>query len=666
MKKIGYKSLTIKNVLLKVYKKMKNKIGKALTITLSTKLLIVIVLSLPILLLSPISNYHIFPALSKYNEKGTFISVLLLGIYLVIQWAIFKDFINSLTHRIPGLSIIMEVVLTLIIVAQALSLSGFNVPDFSFELAAIADLLFINYYLMRREECHLLDTKKFTGILPQQAQIKIGNELKNTSSHSLQKGDHIVVNEKGIVPCDSILIEKPIKISELWLSGLKQKVNKDPGSIVAAGSLVESSADLQVVNIVKDNYVNSITEILRNAMFTSTSLGRRSTKTGRILLLISLGLSLMGAVAAVLLNRPDKIMLVLNLLLIGCSYATVIAVPLVVLISIKKLFSFGILIKNREAFENARNIEELIFDKTGTLTEEKYGVVDIVSFSQRLTREEIIKFAASVEQKSNHPVARAIMEFSGDILNVTNFEQIESRGVTGNVEGKKVKVVNFRYLIEKGIKYDINRHSELSTGGKVVVFLVIDNETYGAVILSDVIRAQARAAVKKLKKMRIKTSVLTPDTKNSAQWIAQELQLDEYIGETPKDLFGKRILEKRMNNKVIAVAGKEERNNNMFDAADVAFAIGTGIKVDIPSADVLFYNRNPYDTIRVIKMSKLVYRVIVQNLVWITFYSVLALLLIIFAFLKWNYIPNPVLAALLSVLATIVVIINSRYLTSFE
>ena len=623
-----------------------------------------IALSIPLVLGSFIDIAGIFKIEEQHLEKEILVLVILAStMYATILWTFTKECLNELRSAMPGICTIILFVSTLFELNVIFSQNKFRTLLF-FDMASVIDLLFLNYMIIRGTLNRLANNQFIYKQLPLSAHIKLGDETKTVASETLHKGDLISVNSGDLVPCDGVILEGFAAVKDPFLSEISY-AKKGPGAEITAGTLcVEGNFTLRVVNPGKGMFVNKIAEIFSKALTSTSNLQKNTVKIGLYLFGFTVVVFIVQFVYSYLLVK-DSIDLVIQksvtILVISCFYVSYCMVQLCAFLSLRRLASQGIFVNHRDSFENARKIDVIVFDRTGTLTEDRFGVVDIVTFSQRLTKDEIIKFAASVEHKCGNSIARAVVEFSHEIFPVVTFQTIENQGVEGFVEGKNVKVVNVNFLIEKGIKYDVRRHNEMRGEGKTVVYVLIENELYGAIILSDVIRAEVRGLINKLKKKSIKTVLLTAETKDSARWIANELQLDNYLAEVQKTNSVNKIKEFQSKGFTVGVTGNITKDAEILKHADVGFALGTGTDIEIETADIFHYYRNPREILQVIAMSELTYKKIFQNLLWIFLYTVFATGVALGVFSNWKIVISPALGAILALLGTLVVILNSRF-----
>ncbi len=351
-----------------------------------------------------------------------------------------------------------------------------------------------------------------------------------------------------------------------------------------------------------------------------------------------------------------------TVMVITCPHALGLAVPLVVAVSTALAAKNGLLIRNRAAFERARNISAIIFDKTGTLTQGKFGVTDTIVLSSGITEDELLKYAASVEARSEHPIAKGIVSSVNDILPVDDFLAIPGKGAQGKVEAREVKVVSPGYLREQNIYFSDERIDKLSSQGKTIIFILIDGELAGAIALADIIRPESKQAILQLKQMGIKCMMLTGDNRHVAKWVADQIGLDEYFAEVLPQEKSLKVKEVKERGLVVAMTGDGVNDAPALAASDVGIAIGAGTDVAVESADVVLVKSNPLDVVAIIGLARATYRKMVQNLAWATGYNSFAIPLAAGALYKWSILLSPAAGAVLMSLSTVIVAINARFL----
>jgi len=322
-----------------------------------------------------------------------------------------------------------------------------------------------------------------------------------------------------------------------------------------------------------------------------------------------------------------------------------------------------LLIRNRAAFERARKIGAVIFDKTGTLTKGEFGVTDVISLSEDFNNNEILKYAASVEEKSTHPIARAIASSTESRYKVSGFKSVTGEGVYAIVNGREVKVMSIGYLRKNNIQIkDSSAVDKLNRHGKTVVYIIIGDKLAGAIALADIIREESKEAIIKLKLMGIKPMMLTGDNSQVAKWVAEETGIEEYFsGVLPQDKSNK-IKEVQSRGLTVAMTGDGVNDAPALARADIGIAIDTGTDVAVEATDIILVRNNPLDVVSIIHLSRATYRKMLQNLGWATGYNAIALPLAAGVLFSFGIILSPAIGAVLMSLSTIIVAINARFL----
>ncbi len=350
------------------------------------------------------------------------------------------------------------------------------------------------------------------------------------------------------------------------------------------------------------------------------------------------------------------------MLVISCPHALGLAVPLVVAVSTSIAATNGLLIRDRTAFEEARRTQAIVFDKTGTLTKGEFGITDILVFDKNMTEGDLVAYAASIEQHSEHPIAKGIVKDAKEKWGVDNFQAIPGKGAEGLVRGKNVKAVSPGYLREKQIDASEPRITALEKQGKTVIFVLIGDELKGAIALADIIRPESRQAINRLKTMGIRCIMLTGDKREVAEWVAREIGLDEVIAEVLPDQKVAKIREVQGRGLITAMTGDGVNDAPALAQADVGIAIGAGTDVAIEAADIILVKSNPNDVATIIGLARATYGKMIQNLIWATGYNVFAIPAAAGALAHWGIVLGPAVGAVLMSASTVICAVNARML----
>ena len=469
---------------------------------------------------------------------------------------------------------------------------------------------------------------------------------------------------------DGEVVEGETSVNEAMLTGESKPITKSKGSDVIGGSINgEGSVTVKVDKTGKDSFLSQVIELVRQAQESKSKTQDLANRAALWLTVVALGggaitifiwLGIMHKDFAFALERMVTVMV------ITCPHALGLAVPLVVAVSTALSAGNGLLIRNRAAFERARNIQAILFDKTGTLTQGKFGVTDTITFSKDMEMKELLKYAASVESRSEHPIAQGVVSSSKETFPVKEFKAIPGKGAQGKVEGKEVKVVSPGYLRENNIMPEDERIEKLSSQGKTVIFVMMDGKLMGAVALADIIRPESKKAISKLKEMGIQCMMLTGDNQLVAEWVADEIGLDEYFAEALPSEKAEKVKEVQSRGLIVAMTGDGVNDAPALARADVGIAIGAGTDVAVETADIVLVKSNPMDAAAILGLSRATYKKMVQNLVWATGYNFFAIPLAAGILYKWGILLGPAMGAVLMSLSTVIVAINARFLKIAE
>jgi P-type Cu2+ transporter len=308
----------------------------------------------------------------------------------------------------------------------------------------------------------------------------------------------------------------------------------------------------------------------------------------------------------------------------------------------------------------------VVFDKTGTLTEGRFGVSRVIPLGD-VGEDDILRLAAAIESRSEHPIAQGIVaaaeEKDIDFPPPDDFEAIAGKGARGKVEEKLIKVVSPGYLKENNIALDEKApFEEASEEGETVVFVLSDDRPIGAIGLSDIIREESREAVKRLKEKGIQVMMLTGDAKSVAAQVAGELGLNDYFAEVLPDEKSAKIKEIRQRGLITAMVGDGINDAPALAEADVGIAIGAGTDVAIESADIVLVKSDPRDVVSVIELAQTTYKKMIQNLWWATGYNAVAIPLAAGVLFPIGFILPPAAGAVVMSLSTIIVAVNAKML----
>ena len=630
---------------------------------------IALVLTLPILVLSPMLQ-----SLVGLREAIRFpgdIYVLFAfasAVFWYGGWPFLKGFVSELKSRRPGMMTLICVAITTAYVYSSAVVFGLAGKMFFWELASLIDIMLLGHWIEMKSVMGASKAlEELAKLMPSDAhKLMPDGSVKDVPLGELAVADKVLIKPGEKIPADGVIIAGESSVNEAMLTGESTPAAKKTGEKVIGGAINgEGSLTIEVKGTGKDSFLSQVIDLVKQAQESKSKTQDLANTAAMWLTFIALGggaitliawLGFLGKDFAFAIERSVTVMV------ITCPHALGLAVPLVVAVSTALAAKNGLLIRNRVAFEGARNLQAVIFDKTGTLTEGRFGVTDTLLLSQDIDEETLRMYAASVDANSEHPIAKAIAAASEKKLAVENFRGIAGKGAQGKVDGKDVKVVSPGFLREQNIELTDKRIEPLQAQGKTVVFVLIDGKLKGAIALADIVRPEAKQAIDALKALDIRCMMLTGDNKATAKWVSDQVGLDEYFAEVlPQDKAAK-VKEVQSRGTLVAMTGDGVNDAPALAQADLGIAIGAGSDVAVETADVILVRSNPLDVVAILKLSEATYRKMIQNLVWATGYNVVAIPLAAGVLYAWGVLLSPALGAVLMAASTVIVAVNARLL----
>jgi Cu2+-exporting ATPase len=638
------------------------------TKSLATRFWICLALTIPVLLLSDaIQTWFRFNLTIPYQQY--ILLVLAIAIYGYGGYPFLTGLIGELRQRQPGM---MTLIGTAISVAFFFSAATVFAPignDFFWELATLIDVMLLGHWLEARSVLGASRAlEELVKVMPTTAHVVMDGEVMDMPVKHLRVGSVVLVRPGEKIPSDGTVMEGESYINEALLTGESKPVHKLPKDKVIGGAVNgEGALRLRIERTGEETYLMQVVKLVRQAQQSKSRTQDLANRAAALLFYVAIAVGVVTfAVWALLANTQFALTRSVTVLVIACPHALGLAIPLVVALSTSITAKKGILIRNRKAFEDAKDVNAVVFDKTGTLTMGQFGVTDIISFA---SEEELLGLTASVERNSEHVIAKAIVEYakSKDILipESIGFQAIPGRGAKAEVNGKIVYVGSPNIIEELNLQAD-ERIAGLQKTGKTVVFTVIDGKLAGAFALADKIRAESRAAVQALISNGVKVYMLTGDSEQVAQAVAAELGINKFFSNVMPDQKAEKIKLLQKEGYRVAMVGDGINDAPALATANVGIAIGAGTDVAIESADIILVRNNPQDVPKAIRYSKRTYAKMVQNLWWAAGYNIFAIPLAAGVFAGLGVVVDPAVGAILMSLSTVLVAINSQTLRRGE
>nr|WP_101297870.1 heavy metal translocating P-type ATPase [Halegenticoccus soli] len=575
--------------------------------------------------------------------------------------------------REPGMMTLISMAIT---VAFAYSLASLLVPgatEFFWELVTLIDVMLLGHWIEMRS------VRRASGALDQLARLlpdtaeRVADDgtTEEVPVDELSEDDLVLVRPGASVPADGVVEEGDSDVDESMITGESRPISKEPGDEVIGGTINgDGSLRVRITATGEDTTLSGIMRLVEEAQTSKSRTQVLADRAAGWLFYAAVAAAAVTAVAWALAVGLDVALVerVVTVLVIACPHALGLAVPLVVAINTSLAARNGMLVRDRIAMEDARNLDLIVFDKTGTLTRGEQGVVDVAT-AEGTDEDEALALAAAVEGDSEHMIARAIREAAADRgltpPDATDFEALKGRGVRAEVNGDAVYVggPNLLDQLENDPPTELTEFArEAGSNAQTVVYLVRDGEAVAAVALADVIREESRRAVDALHELGIEVAMLTGDSEDVARAVAAELGIDTYFAEVLPEDKDEKIVELQEGGKLVAMVGDGVNDAPALTRADIGVAIGSGTDVAVESADVVLVQNNPLDVVRLVKLSRASYRKMQENLVWAAGYNVFAIPLAAGVLAPIGVLLSPAVGAALMSLSTVIVAINAQFL----
>ena len=626
-----------------------------------------LILTIPVLVLSHMVQQWFNFELRFPGDKYV---LLVLGstVYFYGGWPFLKGLAEEIKHNAIGMMTLVALAITVAFVYSVAVVFGLQGMDFFWELATLVVIMLLGHWLeMRSQMAASRALESLVKLLPSTVHVEKNGAFVDLPLNDLRNNDIILIKPGEKLPADGHVIEGVTYVNESMLTGESVPVKKENGLKVIAGSINGDGAiKVHVNGAGSESYLNKVISLVQSAQNTKSKTQNLADTVAKWLTIISIGIGITTFIywfataddLAFALERFVTVMVT------SCPHALGVAIPLVVAISTTKAAISGLLIRNRTAFENARRITTIVFDKTGTLTKGSHEVKKVISLTEMFNENEILQYAAAAQQNSEHYIASGILKKLKErnlvLWNAGNFNYIQGIGVSATVNGKNVNVTGANYF-KMNNRQQPKLPAQINTSSETVSYVLFDNEVVGMITLEDSLREQSAAAIIALKKMGIKTFLMTGDNERIAESVADKLQMDGYLANVLPHQKQEKVKEFQKGNEIVAMTGDGVNDAPSLAQADVGIAVGSGTDVAAETADIILVNSDPTDVVKLITFGRATYRKMLQNLFWAVGYNVIAIP-IAAGILYPKYVLSPALGAILMSLSTIIVAINARTL----
>ena len=632
-------------------------------------------------------NWPLPSFLAENYMAQALIQLYLTVIIMVINKKFFISGFKSLWHRSPNMDTLVALGSSAAFVWSSYALFQMTTvepgmaqmhimhSEFYFEAAAmILTLITVGKMLEARSKGRTTDAlKSLMKLAPKTATVVRDGVETEISIDQVQKGDIFVVRPGENIPVDGVVLEGHSAVNEAALTGESIPVDKAEGDAVSAATLNQSGfIRCQATRVGEDTTLSQIIQMVSDAAATKAPIAKVADKVSGIFVPAVISIALVTIVVWLLLGQEFGYALArgISVLVISCPCALGLATPVAIMVGNGMGAKNGILFKTAASLEATGKMDIVALDKTGTITSGEPKVTDILP-AAGVSEEELLRLALALEQKSEHPLARAIMQ-KGEERNmkaeeVSQFQALPGNGVTAELGGKKLSTGNLKFIrTQAEVPADIQAQSErLAEQGKTPLFFCRDKALVGIIAVADVIKEGSPQAVREMQGMGIRVVMLTGDNERTARAIGAQAGVDEVIAGVLPD--GKESVIRRLKKQgKVAMVGDGINDAPALTRADIGIAIGAGTDVAIDAADVVLMKSRLSDVPAAIRMSRATLRNIHENLFWAFFYNTIGIPVAAGVFVPLGLTLNPMFGAAAMSLSSFCVVSNALRLNLFN
>ncbi len=615
------------------------------------------------------------------------IQLYLTVIIMIINKKFFISGFKSLAHKAPNMDTLVALGSSAAFVWSSYALFEMTTQptpmdqmhvmhtEFYFEAAAmILTLITVGKMLEARSKGKTTDAlKSLMKLAPKTATILRDGQEVTVGIEEVQKGDIFVVRPGENIPVDGIVLEGHSAVNESALTGESIPVDKAEGDSVSAATLNQSGfIKCQATRVGEDTTLSQIIQMVSDAAATKAPIAKVADKVSGIFVPAVISIAIVTIIVWLLIGQTFGYALArgISVLVISCPCALGLATPVAIMVGNGMGAKNGILFKTAASLEEAGKMDIVALDKTGTITSGEPKVTDILP-AEGVSEEDLMRLALALEQKSEHPLARAIMQ-RGEELNmkapeVSSFEALPGNGVVATMDGKELATGNHKFIVTKAtVTDDMREKAEaLAEQGKTPLYFAEGGKLAGIIAVADVIKEDSPRAVQELRNMGIRVVMLTGDNERTAKAIGAQAGVDEVIAGVLPD--GKEsVIRKLMKQGKVAMVGDGINDAPALTRADIGIAIGAGTDVAIDAADVVLMKSQLSDVPAAIRMSRATLRNIHQNLFWAFFYNSIGIPIAAGCFVWAGITLNPMLGAAAMSLSSFCVVTNALRLNLFK
>jgi Cu2+-exporting ATPase len=633
-----------------------------------------LIVTVPVLLLSPTIQQWFNFVIPRFPGYNLILFSLATVIALYGGWPFYKGAYESIQNRVLGMMVLVSVAVgTGYLFSVATTFIITDVGDFYWEISTLVVFLLFGHWMemkMTRRATGAL--QELVKLIPPTANLIQGDEIIEVKTSMVNVGDILLIRPGDKVPIDGTIIEGQSSLDESMITGESIPVTRAVGDEVIGGTINGmGSLRIRIEKTGEETALAQIIVLMKKVQDSKPPTQKIADRAAHYLTIIAITI---GVSSFFYWNNIAGAGLVFSLTtmvtvtVIACPHALGLAIPTVTAISTTLAANNGILVKNAEALEVGENIDTIVFDKTGTLTQGAFNVTDIIAIDE-WDKNELFKYAASLESESEHPIGHAMNTYAKDngieLFRSSSFEAIAGHGVKGIINGRNITAGTLKLLEMENYKtpdWIISEGNRLYDEAKTLSYIAIDGETVGIVALADELKESSLNAIDELHKLGKEVIMITGDNQRTAEAIATKAGVDAYLAEVlPKDKASE-VKKLQERGKRVAMVGDGINDAPALLQADVGIAIGAGTDVAIDSADVVLIKSEPSDVLKLIRLSKATMRKMRENLIWASGYNAIAIPVAAGILMPWGITLRPEYGALIMSASSIIVVINALLL----
>lgn len=597
-----------------------------------------------------------------------------------VNYAFFKNGVVAVFKKVPnmdtlvalgsGVSFIYSVVLTVFIFLGNDEMH--NAMNLHFESAAmILTLVTVGKWLEEKSKKKTgSEIEKLLKLAPDTVTVEVDGEQKQISVKEVKAGDILIVKQGEYIPVDGTVINGSAFVDKCAITGESLPVEVVEGEGVTSAALVKSGViKMRAERVGEETTLSKIIKMVKEAGASKAPIQKIADKIAGIFVPAVVIVALITFVIWLIVDggfvAEHCVTYAISVLVVSCPCALGLATPVAIMTATGKGASLGILYKDAESLQKTCNINAVLLDKTATITEGKPRVTEVLTFGT--DRNFVLKLACGIEKNSNHPLAKCVVEYSPEWVEVENFNYLTGKGATAVYNGKKYLLGNKKLLEGVKISKEVDlKATELSKSGNTVMYLADEKSVIALIAVADTVKEGSAEAISLIKARNMRVAMLTGDEQNTAQAVASSVGIDEFVAEVlPEDKL-KAVENVQTVGGCVAMVGDGINDSPALKQADIGIAMGNGTDVAIDSADIVLVSEDLRTLDTVFDLSRATVRNIKENLFWAFFYNVVMIPVAAGAFSALGFVFNPMIAAACMSLSSLFVVGNALRLLLYK